>query len=220
MKKLIIFSFLVAAFMVSCNEADIVDNDHQVGISKVTNYPIMTIHGAQFISIAVGTAFTDPGASAEAGGVTVDVAVSGSVNTNTPGVYTITYTATNVDGFLVTNSRLVGVYNASAAANDFSGSYARSTNQSLAVWTKVAPGMYTVFNPGGAPGTNLTIHAFNPSGFIINVPPQPDSAGGTTSCSNSAGGPNITYNPGPPAQYSWIVLNAGYGASVRNFTKQ
>jgi hypothetical protein len=220
MKKILIFSFIALGFLASCNKPDLIDNDKQVGISKITYYPIMTVKGAAFMSIAKGTAFSDPGVSAVAGTATVPVTTAGTVDATTAGVYTLTYTAVNVDGFSVSSSRIVCVYDATAAANDFSGNYARSTNGSVAVWTKVAPGMYTVFNPGGAPGTNLTIHVFNPTGFILRVPSQVSSDGSITSCTTPSGGANITYNPGPPAQYVWIVLNPGYGTGVRTFNKQ
>jgi len=222
MKKIIILSFLALGFLASCNKPDIIDNNEQVGISKITYYPILTLQGAEYVTVAKGAAFTDPGATAEAGGATVPVTTSGTVDANTPGVYVVNYIATNKDGFSASAKRFVVVYSTdeTAAANDFSGNYARSTNGSIATWTKIGPGVYQVFNPGGAPGTNLTVIAFNPTGFIINVPPQTDSGGTTTSCTNASGGADITYNPGPPAQYQWHVVNPGYGTSLRTFNKQ
>lgn len=224
MKKLIIFSFLAVVFMAACNEKDIIDNAQQVGISKVTYYPTVTVTGAGYIAVAKGTAFTDPGGTGEAGGASVPVVTSGTVNINTVGVYIVTYTATNTDGFTASARRFVVVYStdAGATANDFSGNYARTTNGSVATWTKIAPGTYQVFNPGGAPGTNLTIIAFNPTGNTINVPNQPASDGSATSCTADAAGtdPNIVYHAGPPANYAWKVVNAGYGPAVRSFVKQ
>ena len=222
MKKIIIFSFLALAFLASCTQKSIIDNADQVGISKITYYPILTVKGDPYVFLASGTAFTDPGATAVAGSATVSVVATGTVNTTTPGVYLVTYTATNKDGFSASASRFVVVYStdASAAANDLSGNFARSTNGSIATWTKMAPGVYKVFNPGGAPGTSLTIIAFNPTGFVIHVPSQPDSGGTTTSCTNAAGTADIIYAPGPPAKYAWHVVNPGYGTSLRTFTKQ
>jgi len=190
------------------------------GVSKTTTYVVMTVTGDPFMSIAKGTPFTDPGVTAMEGDVSATVTTTGTVDSNTPGVYTLDYTAVNKEGYSVSESRIVCVYDPSAAANNFEGSYARSTNQSIAVWTKIAPGMYSVFNPGGAPGTNLTIHAFNATGNVIIVPTQKSSDGSITSCKNATGGSDIIYNPGPPAKYAWVVVNAGYGASTRTFIKQ
>lgn len=93
----------------------------------------MTLKGDLFMTIAKGSTFTDPGATAMAGTATATVTANGTVDSNTAGTYNITYTAVNVDGFSVVKSRIVGVYDPSIVANDFSGSYARSTNGSLAV---------------------------------------------------------------------------------------
>lgn len=222
MKKIILFSFLALAFLAGCTQKDIVDTADQVGISKVTYYPILTLKGDLYVTVSSGSAFTDAGATAVAGSTSVPVTTSGTVDTSKPGVYVVTYTATNKDGFSASALRYVIVYStdASAASNDFSGSYARTTNGSVATWTKLAPGVYKVFNPGGAPGTNLTVIAFNPTGFIIHVPAQTDSAGSITSCTNATGTADIVYITGPPAKYAWKVVNPGYGTSVRTFVKQ
>jgi hypothetical protein len=220
MKKIILFSFLALAFFAGCKQEDVIQTADQVGISKVTYYPILTVNGDAFMTIAKGSTFTDPGATAMAGTETATITVAGTVDTGTPGTYTLSYTAVNKDGFSVTSYRIVGVYDESVVANDFSGSYARTTNGSKAVWTKLGTGLYSVFNPGGAPGTNLTIHAFNTTGLTIVVPPQVSSDGSTTSCTNASGGPNIPYVLGPPSKYAWHVVNPGYGTSLRTFVKQ
>lgn len=51
------------------------------------------LNGAQTMTVAVGETFTDPGATATADGRTVDVHVSGTVDTSTPGTYTLCYEA-------------------------------------------------------------------------------------------------------------------------------
>ena len=221
MKKIIVMALLSVAFLISCNQKDIVETNDQVGISKITYYPILTILGEEYIVVAKGSPYTDPGVTAKAGTETVAVTTAGTVDNATPGIYRLTYTAFNKDGFSASTSRFVIVYStdASAAANDFSGNYARSTNGSIAVWTKIAPGVYKVFNPGGAPGTNLTVIAFNQTGSIITVPSQVSSDGSITSCTNGTGGSNIVLDTNTNT-YAWKVVNPGYGTSPRTFTKQ
>ena len=139
------------------------------------------------------------------------------MTTTAPGVYTVVYSAVNDDGFTASARRTVVVYStdATAAANDLSGNYARTTNASVAVWTKIAPGVYTVFNPGGAPGTNLTVVAINPTGFTIDIPQQQSSDGSVTSSSGES------YTPTPaPAKYTMVIVNPGYGTAARTFVKQ
>ena len=208
---------LIAAISIlSCNKKDDFNYpDGTVGISKITYFPIVTLNGAAYIVVAKGATYTDQGVTAKAGGQDVPVTVAGSVDVSTPGVYTLTYTAKNSDGFSASVSRTVVVYftDASASSNDFSGDYARSTNGQIASWTKLAPGVYKVVNPGGAVGATLTVIAINPTGFQIKIPDQISSDGNTTFSSNES------YSAGPPPTYMWKINNPGYGPSIRTFTK-
>jgi hypothetical protein len=102
----------------------------------------------------------------------------------------------------------------SAAANDLSGNYARTLNGSVASWTKVAPGVYSVFNPGGAPGTNLTVFVFNPTGFTIKMPVQPASDGTPITSAQES------FTNGATPEYTWQIVNSGYGTALRTFVKQ
>jgi hypothetical protein len=213
------YVLLLAAFVTiiaSCNKDSIISTHDRVGISKVTYYPILTLTGNSIIAIANGTAYTDPGIKAEAAGAEVPVTTTGFVDVGKDAVYTLTYSATNADGYSASATRTVVVYTTAsdAAANDLSGNYARTSNGSVATWTKIAPGVYTVFNPGGAPGTNLTVVAINPSGFNISIPEQLASDGSPTSSTTES------YINSNPATYSWKIVNPGYGTGLRTFVKQ
>lgn len=218
MKKLIpIFLISFIAFLPSCDKDEINNTDTEVGRSRVTTFPILTIKGERYVAVPVGGTFTDPGATAKVGATDVPFTTSGTVTTATPGVYTVSYSAVNDDGFTASARRTVVVYStdAVAAANDLSGNYARTTNASVAEWKKIAPGVYTVFNPGGAPGTNLTVIAINPTGFTIDIPNQVSSDGSVTSSS----GESFTPVPAPP-RYTMVIVNPGYGTAARTFVKQ
>lgn len=186
-----------------------------VGISKVTQYPILTLKGTRVIVQPIGAAFTDPGATALEGTNPLTPVVTGSVNVNVAGVYTITYTATNRDGFPASIARTVAIYDTKpdAVANDFSGSYLRAATKASAVWTKLAPGVYSVLNPGGAAGATLSVIAFNQTGSTINIPQQNASDGTSTTSANE------TYTIAT-SSYSWVIVNPGYGPSLRSFVKQ
>jgi hypothetical protein len=186
-----------------------------VGISKVTVYPTLELKGTKRIILAKGAAFTDPGVTALEGTNVLTPAITGLPDMTTAGLYTIKYVATNKDGFTASITRQVLVYDpaSSAAANDLSGNYARNTNGSVAVWTKIAPCFYSVFNPGGAPGTDLTVVIFNSTGSTIKIPTQESSDGTTTSSSSES------YDLASKS-YSLIILNPGYGPSSRTFIKQ
>lgn len=213
MKK--IFVLVCCALTIfSCKKDKIISTPDEVGISKVTYFPILTVAGDPIIAVANGGTFTDPGVTAKAGSSNVPVTTSGTVNTSQDGVYSLSYTAVNKDGFSASASRTVVVYTTmpDAVANDFSGTYLRSATGVNSYWTKLAPGVYIVANPGGAAsGAGLTVIAFNKTGTSITVPSQRSSDGNTSSASN------ITFTP---AQYSWIFLNPGYGTGLRTFVKQ
>lgn len=220
MKKLInyIGLALFAMILLSCSKKD--DFNYPagtVGISKITNYAEFTLSGDEYVYIKKGDPYVDPGVVAKEGDATLPVTTTGLPNINVAGVYAVTYSATNKDGFSASAFRTVVVYDtkASAADNDFSGTYARSSNGSESVWTKVKPGVYMVFNPGGAPGTNVTLIAFNQEDYDVYLPEQ--LFGSVFSSDLEESTPGAT--PGTLAQYKWKIVNVGYGPAVRTFDK-
>lgn len=221
MKKYL--GFIGAALMClsifSCQKDDFNYPEGTVGMSTITNFPVFTRKGSQYLVIAKGSSFTDPGIAAKEGTNDLKVTTTGTVNTNTVGVYTLNYSAVNKDGFSATSSRTVIVTSpdATATANDFSGSYLRASTGQSAVWTKIGPGVYTVDNPGGAANVSLVAIALNQVGNRVYLPTQISSDGLTTSSSNenSTAGANGTLS-----QYSWVISNPGYGPALRTFVKQ
>jgi hypothetical protein len=72
----------------------------------------VTLNGAAAMSLALGAAFTDPGATAlddQDGDLTAAIEETGSVDPAAPGVYTLTYTATDAAGNTGSASRVVTV---------------------------------------------------------------------------------------------------------------
>jgi len=66
---------------------------------NVNTAPVVTLNGAATMALTVGDNFTNPGATAtDVEDGTLSVVTEGSVDTSTPGSYTITYTATDMDG--------------------------------------------------------------------------------------------------------------------------
>ncbi|WP_198295056.1 immunoglobulin-like domain-containing protein, partial [endosymbiont of Ridgeia piscesae] len=79
--------------------------------------PVITLLGANPLSLEAGSSFTDPGATASDafdGDLTASIQVSGSVDSATAGSYTLTYSATDAAGNSATATRIVTV----AAASD------------------------------------------------------------------------------------------------------
>lgn len=215
MKKINIFFFLlllVSPMFMAC-ERDL----ETEGISRVTNFPLISLKGDQFVSIPVGGTFTDPGASATEGGAPINFTTEGTVDASKPGVSIITYTATSADGFSVSASRYVGVIAPDAAAKDLTGKYKRDIGaQGVMDVKKLGIGHYTSDNIGGVAvgGPSTTVHFYNTTGNTLVVPEQTVSGGQVFSATNSV------YVPGPPAEINWVVINPGYGTALRKFIKQ
>lgn len=85
--------------------------------------PVITLEGANPDSVALGDAYTEPGATAEDvedGTIsTIEVDVS-ALDENTVGSYDITYSATDEAGNVGTATRTINVY---AEASDYAGTY-------------------------------------------------------------------------------------------------
>ena len=111
MKKNIFYIMLLlltsAATFTSC------DNDSSAGVTRITYYPVLTLQGDATMHVDKGTAFADPGCKAELNGedITSQVVTNSNVDTSKSGVYTVTYSAVNSDGFSASASRTVIVTN-------------------------------------------------------------------------------------------------------------
>lgn len=84
------------------------------GLTRVTFYANIELEGDDYMVVAKGSTFTDPGFSATMNGedVTNDVKVEGDVDTSVSGVYSIEYSIVNADGFPAVATRTVVVLDA------------------------------------------------------------------------------------------------------------
>ncbi|HEY7627503.1 MAG TPA: immunoglobulin-like domain-containing protein, partial [Ilumatobacteraceae bacterium] len=84
------------------------DHDAIVAYFAFPGAPVVTLNGATPLDVEAFTTFEDPGATAHDEDGPLPVTVTGLVDSNTPGDYPLTYTATN--GFLTSSvTRLVRV---------------------------------------------------------------------------------------------------------------
>lgn len=216
------FSYILmiaTVFIISaCEKNDFNYPEGTVGSSYITKYANFTMKGDRYTVLKPGETYVEAGVTAESEGNQLAVTIGGEkVNTSASGVYTIKYFATNKDGFTTYVPRTVVIADIkpSAKLNDFSGKYKRTSNQETATWTKVADGVYTVVNPGGAANTTLTVVAVNEEENKIKIPQQLASDGTPTSSINE------TYNAtSKPITYTWTIINPGYGEAPRTFEKQ
>jgi len=212
--KTLFLSLFALAALASCKKDDFNYPEGTVGHSKIVYFPLVTIKGSHLIILNQGQTYTDPGVTATLNNAATTYTTSGTVNTAAGGVYNLTYTATNSQGYSASDWRTVVVIGSNVAANDFSGTYVRAATGVSSTWTKTATGIYDVENPGGAGvGAGLHVIAVNYTGNKIAIPKQDSPDYGVVSSASE------TYNPGPPANYSWIFFAAGYGTSLRTFSK-
>lgn len=119
MKK-IVYSIFVCMLVIltSCQDKTSYDD------TKITNYVTFSMKGEKIFLLPVGTAFVEPGVIAKEGSkdVTSAMVVDGTVDGNTIGLYEISYSAVNADGYASSTKRQVIVYNP-AVTTDISGSY-------------------------------------------------------------------------------------------------
>jgi hypothetical protein len=216
--SLVLGFLIVLLTTLSCNKGDNFNYPPgKVGISTIVYFPTVSIIGDHLVIIRQGSTFTDPGVNADLGGKPVTPTITGSVDGTTPGIYGITYSASNPQGFSASDWRTVVVIGSDVSGNDFSGTYLRATTGVTSTWTKDSSGVYSVENPGGASvGAGKTVTVVNYTGSSIAIPLQlSDDYGGQVSSTSE------TYNASAsPVTYSWIFLAPQYGTSLRTFTKQ
>lgn len=99
------------------------------GLTGITYYPVIELEGPTYDIAEAGTPFVDPGYSASLNGEDysshVEITTRMDLNNPKPGYYSITYSATNSDGFSASATRYVIV-----ADNDdpVSGYYTTNTD--------------------------------------------------------------------------------------------
>jgi len=94
-----------------------------------TTAPVVTVTGTNPASVELGATYTDSGANATDASGTVTVVTAGTVDANTVGSYTLTYTATDGSGNTGTATRIVNVTDTTAPV--FTSSSTFMVNENL-----------------------------------------------------------------------------------------
>ncbi|EAQ41505.3 Ig-like domain-containing protein [Polaribacter sp. MED152] len=132
--------------------------------------PTITLNGDETINILHGTTFTDPGATGADNCSTTTIQITGTVDTNNSGSYTLTYKAldgSNNESTVV--SRTVIVNGLPSASNDAIVVTEGTTNNSILVLTNDS------FGPDAAANTNSIYIETAPSNGTVNVNLQNNS---------------------------------------------
>ena len=142
--------------LTSCN-----DSKDELTDSRLTYYVKLDMQGDAFVQVPIGSTYTDAGCTATMNGedATSRIITTGldAIDTNTAGLYTVTYSAINADGFPASVSRTVAACDPTITT-DISGTwttqtgtyrlYGGTTNTPFAGYTckiqKAAPGIFSV----------------------------------------------------------------------------
>lgn len=121
MKKILLYMFVLCAGVTALTSCK---GDDQLTDSRLTYYPVLSLNGDEVTLVPVGTTYTEEGCQATIKGedCSSKVVTTGSVDTNQLGLYYITYSLTNDDGFTSSASRTVIVCDPTITT-DISGSY-------------------------------------------------------------------------------------------------
>ena len=89
------------------------------GLTRITYYPVISLQGDNPYIVQLGESYSEPGYTASLNGedYTSGVKVSSNVNSAVPGIYSVTYSATNPDGCSWSTTRDVYVLNPGGVAN-------------------------------------------------------------------------------------------------------
>ena len=126
-----------------------------------TAFPVITILGDNPATVELGSTYTDAGATSD-GGETVSS--SGSVDTNTVGTYTITYSASDAAGNTSTATRIVNVVDTTPPVITSSDTFVADENQT-AIGTVTATDLQSVTFT--VSGTELQITSDGVLTFVV-----------------------------------------------------
>ncbi len=215
--------FALAVTLFSCKKDDFVENENQVGVSKVTYFPLVSLKGDVQVIIDAGSSYTDPGVDATVNGAAVTPVITGSVDAATPGIYYLKYTATNEDGFSASANRVVIVKSASPASPDYSGYWKRNAGAfGVSRWIQLTSTKYAVCDPGGAGSSYsnfwvvATITGSTPKILSQQTYQQLGASLVSVSTTSSVAFSGTSVG----STYSWALNTTGFGTSSRTFVKQ
>lgn len=207
LKYLAILSFVLLT-TVSCNIEDPIE-------STITQYADFEVTGGTYVYVQQGETYQEPGVKALAGEDELEVSVDNTVDTSTPGVYVLNYSATNSDGFAASTTRYVAVGDKVVAeGRDLSGTYLTGTRTNTI--TQIQPGIY--LNSDTLPNNAISVFMVDLGNGSLIIPPQSSRFGVVYADPTLNPDSSVTLN----ADNS-IVINqfiSGNGIFSRTFVKQ
>ena len=145
MKKIFFYGLMLGMSVLGLTSCS---DDYDKTDSRLTYYVNLEIQGDEFVQVPIGTSYTDAGCKATMNGqdATSRIVTSGleDIDVNTAGLYTVTYSALNDDGFPASATRTVAVCDPTITT-DISGT-----------WT-VQAGSHRLYNGNQTPYADFTV---------------------------------------------------------------
>lgn len=208
---------IIATLILGMNACKKIENQKPSKVVNVT-YPGLELKGDESVTINIGDTYTDAGATLtdDITGAVSDVTgdVSG-VDVNTEGLYFVTFTAANANGYETTIVRPVAVTGISDLF-DISGEYLHAARGGTAIVSKVSRGVFKTDNVNGGGSSLGSIYMMIKSDSTLEIPEQWSNDGGFSADFNTE---ELTLSP--DTSYSYAIDNAAiFGPSIRLFEKQ
>lgn len=212
MKKLLVVALLATCtiFQQSCKK-DTINNK----VVKVS-YPTINLSGSKYVSLNVGTAYADPGATGTddvSGSTKTLTAEYSSLDVNTPGLYYMRYSMTNANGYITKVARYIAVTNYNDAI-DLTGTYERTSNGVQVNLTKVSRALYRTDDMGGAGLADAAYFAVIDENTIDFSAQLSESIGEEIDASAEALNIGAT-----DTSFQYRLSAPGYGTALRIFQK-
>jgi hypothetical protein len=214
MKKIILIMIISSFIATSCDKEETSD------VSKVTNYPVVSVIGEKTIVLTQGDAYTDAGGKAVAGSQVLPVESEGTVDTSIPDVYKITYSSINEDGFPASAERTVIVLKNTPSTINLEGTFVRNGANVNAI-TRLGDRVYKCSNAGGLPGpytpddNRISLVFYNIDDTSVYAPFQSNASPTGLGAETSVG--TIV----SPNEFNWTLFATGvYGQALRVFKRQ
>ena len=210
MKKIILTILFASSLFTSC------ESDSTSDVSKVTNYPVISLNGESLIILDQGATYTEEGGTALEGETEIDLNIEGTVNTSVPNVYKITYSAINVDGFPASKTRTIIVLSTAPSTINLEGTFVRNGTNINNI-TRLSDRKYSCDNAAGFTTddeNNLNLVFYNIDDTKIYAPYQEDASETGISAESNVGTIEDEDN------FYWIIYASSfYGTATRIFTR-
>lgn len=194
-----------------------------------TTKPVITLKGQQSMTVVLNGTFTDPGYTAEDdedGDISSSVVVSGTVDVNSAGTYTLTYTVSDAAGNIGTIERTVKVENAAAYLQgsynvvDIAGGFTSNYTDHITASSITNNRVYVQYFANYEYVGNLVY--FTVSANTITIPSQEVNCGSGSNFANTifAGSGTISGNTITITYTESVPGGGGSVAGSQTYTKQ